>query len=87
MAHEISPTDVDGFCKKLEGFSNSLSDQERTILKTMLEGGLSDQALSNVHGGMGLSLLQSGIGGFRSFSVLHFAPRLDSSFFRTLMSW
>jgi len=59
---------VEQLCNKLEAFSANLSDEERAILKNMLEGHkLSDDALQQVTGG-------------QAFSVAS-APRLTASSF------
>jgi hypothetical protein len=79
MAHEITPAMVTGFSEKLEKFSASLSDPERTLLKGMIDSGqqLSDQALDQARGGAT----------HRAFTVPNFAPKLDAVFFRSVMCW
>jgi hypothetical protein len=76
MAHEISPAMVTKFCEKLEAFSGSLSDAERTLFKDMIDGGLSDSALDKVTGGTN-----------QPFTVTNFAPQLNASFFRANACW
>jgi hypothetical protein len=80
MAVEISGSAVEQFCKKLEGFSASLSDEERTLLKSMMGSGLSSQDLEQVQGGAG-GLLQA-----RSHSYAALAPTLRASFFARMIS-
>jgi hypothetical protein len=84
MAVNIPANAVAEFGKKLEGFSATLSDEERTLLNKMLErgSGLSGQDLSEATGGnINLGLVA------RHVSFAHFAPTLNASFFTRLMSW
>jgi hypothetical protein len=82
MAVEISGSAVEQFCKKLEGFSATLSDEERTLLKGMIGSGLSSQDLAQVQGGSG-QMFQA-----RSHSFAALAPTLNASFFsRMIMCW
>jgi hypothetical protein len=76
MAIEISGAAVEKFSKKLEEFSATLSDEERTLLKGAMERGtgLSSQDLAQVRGGVSHSL---------TFSAV--APALNASFFTGLM--
>jgi hypothetical protein len=76
MAHEITPAMVTKFSEKLETFSGSLSDAERTLLKGMIDGRLSDSALDKVTGGTN-----------QPFSVPNFAPQLNAAFFRSAACW
>jgi hypothetical protein len=76
---EITTKDYDAFSKKLESFSASLSDTERTLFKHMFlvdRDKVSEGALDQVTGG----------GAFvaRPISVERFAPRLDANFFQVL---
>ena len=88
MAVNIAAEAVAEFSKKLEGFSATLSDEERTLLKGMLtptpisERGseVSDRDLSEATGG-NFSLIA------RHVSFAAFAPHLNASFFTRLMSW
>lgn len=81
MALQITAATLDQFSKKLEQFSSTLSDEERTLFKGMLEGhGLTDEALAQVAGGRSFALQSNA-----SFATL--APRLDASFFNGLMCW
>lgn len=53
MAYELSPADVEKFCKKLADFSAGLSDAERSLLKSVLDrDALSEKALGQVSGGV-----------------------------------
>jgi hypothetical protein len=82
MSAQITSATLDEFSKKLEAFSASLSEAERTIFKGML-GGLSDDSLEQVTGGAGFSL-----GNYlQSYRALFSAPQLNASLFRGLMSW
>jgi hypothetical protein len=80
---EMSAAEAESLCKKLEGFSASLTDNERTLFKRMFtleRGRLSEKALDEVYGGAG---------GQSQFQPLRFqsvAPRLDVNFFK-LLSW
>jgi hypothetical protein len=81
MALQITAATLDQFSKKLEQFSSTLSDEERTLFKGMLEGhGLTDETMAQVAGGRSISLQSNA-----SFATL--APRLDASFFNGLMCW
>jgi hypothetical protein len=81
MSLQITGATIDQLSKKLEAFSASLSDAERTLFKGMLEGhGLSDDTLAKVTGGSSFALSQHS-----HFSQI--APRLDSGFFTHLMAW
>jgi hypothetical protein len=63
----VNRATVEALCGKLEKFAAGLSDEERAILKRMIEGEkLSDDALKQVTGG--------------TFSVAS-APRLTSASF------
>jgi hypothetical protein len=65
---QINKAVVEQLCAKLEQFSGTLSDDERTAFKSMLEAqGLSDDALKQVSGGAGAQLAS--------------APSLRASFF------
>jgi hypothetical protein len=81
MTVQISGAAIERFSQKLANFSNTLSDEERTLFKGMLErgSGLSADELSKVQGGAPLSgqLLQFG----------SFAPHLQANFFTRLMCW
>jgi hypothetical protein len=80
MPVQISGATVTNLSKKLESFAGTLSDEERTLFKGILEGhGLSDEALEKAVGGQTLTFSQ---GHFSSF-----APALNANFFRTLMCW
>jgi hypothetical protein len=90
MAVDIAADAVAEFSKKLEGFSATLSDEERTLLKGMLTptpiserggSGVSDRDLAQVTGG------HDGFIAARHVSFASFAPRLNASFFTRLMSW
>lgn len=81
MSLQITAATLDQFSKKLEAFSGTLSDEERTLFKGMLEGhGLSDDTLAQVTGGRSFALSSN-----QAFARI--APRLDSSFFNQLMCW
>ena len=76
---EISTNDYEAFSKKLESFSASLSDTERTLFKHMFlvdRDKLSEAALDQVTGGTN-SLL-------RPIQFQRFAPKLDANFFQIL---
>jgi hypothetical protein len=80
MAVQITGAAVANLSKKLENFASTLSDEERTLFKGILEGhGLSDEALEKATGGQTLSFSQG------YFSQL--APALNAGFFRGLMCW
>jgi hypothetical protein len=81
MTVQISGAAIEQFSKKLEGFSNSLSDEERTLLKGMLDrgSGLSADELSKASGGASLSV--------QALQFRAFAPRLQAAFFTRLMCW
>jgi hypothetical protein len=76
MAHQISPAMVTQLSEKLEAFSSSLSDAERTIFQGMINARLSNEALDKVVGGA-----------HQPFEVASFAPQLSASFFRSNMCW
>jgi hypothetical protein len=81
MSLQITAATIDQLSKKLEAFSASLSDAERTLFKGMLEGhGLSDDTLSKVTGGGAFTLSQHS-----AFSQV--APILNTGFFTHLMAW
>jgi hypothetical protein len=80
MTKEASPADIEKFCRKLEQFSAGLSDMERTLLKSLLEGEEPpDKALGQVHGAV--------------ITFAEVAPKLNASFFlrkifvHTLADW
>jgi hypothetical protein len=75
MAVPITAATFDQLTSKLEAFSATLSDQERTLFKSMLESPeLSDKDLDKVVGGFSAMPISSG--------------PLTSSFFRQkLMCW
>jgi hypothetical protein len=81
MSIQITASTIDQFTKKLEAFSGSLSDAERTLFKGMLEGhGLSMDNLDKVTGGSAFTLSQH-----TAFSQI--APRLDAGYFTQLCAW
>jgi hypothetical protein len=81
MAVQISGSAIEQFGKKLETFSNGLSDEERTLFKGMLQrgGGLSDHELSQATGGGSFAV--------QALQFDAFAPRLQASFFTRMMCW
>jgi hypothetical protein len=80
MAQQISAAEIDQFCRKLEAFSDTLSDSERTVFKGILDT-ISDEALGQAQGGV--PSRDRGLD--RGFTVQSFAPRLDFSFFRRVI--
>ena len=81
MSVQVTAGTIEQLSKKLEAFSASLSDAERTLFKGMLEGhGLSDETLSQVTGGRSFTLTTHS-----AFSQI--APALGAGFFTRLMAW
>ena len=79
MTVQVSPAEIDTFCKKLEQFSGGLSDSERTLFQSMLKRDeLSDKELGQAAGGATRTA--------HAVTFKAFAPKLDASFFR-VMSW
>jgi hypothetical protein len=80
MSVEITAATVENLSKKLEAFSNTLNDEERTLFAGMLDGhGLTDEALAQVAGGRPLVVTTG------RFSTP--APKLNQRFFNQLMCW
>jgi hypothetical protein len=78
----MAPNEMEDFGAKLEKFSASLNDNERSLFKQMFlidRNRLSDKALDQVTGG-GSPLAIT----FHGFNVEHVAPSLNASFFKML---
>jgi hypothetical protein len=77
MAYTMSPAEIEVFSQKLATWSETLSDNERTFLKQILDergaarrGQLSEAALQAVVGGASLNL--------QAFTFQAYAPRLSA---------
>jgi hypothetical protein len=78
MAVNITGADAEHLGKKLEAFSATLNDSERTLFKGMLEGGrLQEADLEKVTGGTSLNA---------PFATT-VAPALNAKFFHGVMCW
>jgi hypothetical protein len=87
--HTMSPQEIEAFGKKFEAWTNSLSDNERTYLKYVIESpkNLSDEALDKVSGGAYTTSSFTSLGAF-TFDA--YATRLDSSYLlkiNTVAGW
>jgi hypothetical protein len=78
MAQVISVDEIVAFSKKLEAWSSTLNDKERTLLQRIVEnksgGELSDAQLGQASGGA--------IGAIQPLTFQKLAPQLDSRFFQ-----
>jgi len=80
-SNEMSPEEMEQFSEKLEQWSGTLSDNERTLLKHMLELRRSDEVT-----GFALNAAEFQRVSFRPFTYQAVAPTLSANFFR-LMCW
>ena len=77
----MSPKEIEAFGKKFEAWTKTLTDNERTYFKYLLDKpkDLSDAQLDKVTGGA-VNFQVS------AFTFQNFAPQLDFNFFRQ-MAW
>jgi hypothetical protein len=98
MAQEIPPAEMERFSKKLEDWSKSLSDNERTLFKYMLDLKRDDQGLGPAlqserkQGHLSEGELAQVSGGayltsyFSGLTVQSYAPTLSARYFQ-LRCW